>query len=214
MSDRKEIRAQVSGLTTREAGSTPGLTGYAVKFDDVTNIGGQFDEVVSRDAFNEVDMGNVFALYNHDWNQPLAKTGKGLELSVDEVGLRFNVDLPDTTLGRDLGELVRTGVIEGMSFGFTIADDEWEQRDGQPLRTINRIGELLEITVTPIPAYPTTEVGLRSLEAALSDDTAPAVEEEPVVDSHPTLAEVAETILAECPEGMELEAFLKQLATS
>lgn len=214
MSSTKETRALIAGLEARAAGSSPGLSGYAVKFDDVTNIGGQFEEVVSRSAFEEVDMTNVFALYNHDWNQPLAKTGRGLSLSTDEVGLRFEVDLPDTTLGRDLQELVRTGIIEGMSFGFTIAEDEWEQRDGLPLRTINRIDQLLEITVTPIPAYPTTEVGLRSLEAAFSE-TAPSEPADEVVDSpETTIAEVASTILSECPEGMELKAFLEQLASS
>lgn len=209
-----EIRTSVADLVARAESAAPGLSGYAVKFDDVTTIGGQFDEVVSRSAFEGVDMDNVFALYNHDWNTPLAKVGKGLTLSQDEVGLRFDLDLPNTSAGRDIQELVRTGIIEGMSFGFTIAEDDWEQRDGLPLRTINRIDQLLEITVTPIPAYPTTEVGLRSLEAALGE-AAPAEAEAEAVDSpKTTIAEVANTILSECPEGMELKEFLEQLASN
>ena len=202
-----EQRIQATGLTTRAEGSTPGLSGYAVKFDDITNIGGQFDEVVSRDAFGDTDLTNVFALYNHDWNQPLAKTGAGLDLTIDDTGLRFDLDLPDTTAGRDIQELVKRGVIEGMSFGFTIAEDEWEQRDASPLRKINRIDELFEITVTHIPAYPTTEVGMRSMGAALNEEPPSDV------DSQPTIAEVASVILTECPDGMELKDFLEQLAT-
>jgi len=201
-----ELRISSASLSTRAAESAPGLTGYAVKFDDVTTIGDQFDEVVSRDAFKNVDMSNVFALYNHDWNTPLARSGRGLDLTIDETGLRFDLTLPDTTAGRDLQELVRTGVVEGMSFGFTIEEDNWEKRDGLPLRTINAIDELFEITVTPVPAYPTTEVGLRSMDAALNE--APPEE----VDSPHPLTAAAREIVDAKPEGLELGEWLTKVA--
>jgi len=202
----QELRISSASITTREKMGSPGLTGYAVKFGDVTTIGDQFDEVVSRDAFKDVDMSNVFALYNHDWNTPLARSGRGLDLTIDETGLRFDLTLPDTTAGRDLQELVRTGVVEGMSFGFTIEDDNWEKRDGLPLRTINAIDELFEITVTPVPAYPTTEVGLRSMDAALNE----AIPEE-VNSTHP-LTEAARQIVDTKPESVDLGEWLKKVA--
>jgi len=202
----QELRISSMQVETREEGQQPGLTGYAVKFGDQTTIGAQFDEVVSRDAFEGVDMSNVFALYNHDWNAPLARAGRGLNLTIDDVGLRFDMTLPDTSVGRDVQELVRTGVIEGMSFGFTIEDDTWEKRDGLPLRTINKIDELFEVTITPIPAYPTTEVGLRSLGAALTE-TPP----EDVDSTHPLTASARE-IIAACPDGTELGEWLSKVA--
>ncbi len=126
-----------------------------------------------------MDTSGTFALYNHDWNAPLGKSGKNLRLSQDATGLRVDLDLPNTTVANDLAELVRTGVVEGMSFGFTVAEDTWEQRDGLPMRTIDKIGELFEVTFTPIPAYPTTEVGLRSMETQLTAEEMTNISPEP-----------------------------------
>ena len=81
-----------------------------------------------------------------------------------------------------------------MSFGFTIAEDEWEQRE-MPLRTINRIADLFEITFTPIPAYPTTEVAMRSLEAATEVEV--PVLEEVVTEEAPAAEVEAEPVAAE-----------------
>lgn len=174
MKDNKEIRFAANEVQVRAAGEATGkgntLTGYAIKFNDATTIGGQFEERVSTTALDGVDTSGTFALYNHDWNAPLGKSGKNLRLSQDATGLRVDLDLPNTSVANDLAELVRTGVVEGMSFGFTVAEDTWEQRDGLPLRTIDKIGELFEVTFTPIPAYPTTEVGLRSMESQLTSE--------------------------------------------
>lgn len=218
MSENKEMRATIDGLEVRKhtydhdkEGRT--LTGYALKFGDITTIGGQFEERVSSTALNGVDMSNTFALYNHDWNTPLGRAGKNLSLDMDNEGLRVSLDLPNTNAANDLAELVDAGIVGGMSFGFTVADDTWEQRDGLPLRTIDQIGELFEVTFTPIPAYPTTEVAMRSLEAS-SQEEAPtpeaeapeAVAEAEVEAPRFTAAEILEA----APEG-QVEDFLKKV---
>ena len=131
-------------------------------------IGGKFAERVARGAFDKADMANTVALFNHDWNQPLARAGKGLHLQVDEVGLKYRFELGDQSYAKDLAENIRTGNVSTSSFGFTVGDDSWERRDnGVHLRTINEVETLFDVSPTTQGAYPTTEVGLRSLEAAM-----------------------------------------------
>lgn len=173
MDENKEIRV-TTGLEVRymnqEDEEKRTLSGYAIKFNDVTTIGDQFREQVTSAALEGVDMSNTFALFNHDWSSPLGRAGRNMNLTVDDTGLRVDIDLPDTSMARDLAELVKNDIVGGMSFGFTIADDSWTRDDEMPLRTINKIDRLYEVTFTPIPAYPTTEVALRNLEQATAED--------------------------------------------
>ena len=173
MDENKEIRV-TTGLEVRymnqEDEEKRTLSGYAIKFNDVTTIGDQFREQVTSTALEGVDMSNTFALFNHDWSSPLGRAGRNMNLTVDDTGLRVDIDLPDTSMARDLAELVKNDIVGGMSFGFTIADDSWTRDDEMPLRTINKIDRLYEVTFTPIPAYPTTEVALRNLEQATTED--------------------------------------------
>lgn len=194
----KEIRCFASDVEVRNGDSAAGegkrLSGYAIRFDDITTIGNQFDERVANTALDGVDMNGVHALYNHNWDMPLGKEGLNMSLNKDEKGLRVDIDLNNTTYANDLYENVRTGVVGGMSFGFTIADDEWEKRDGLPLRTINQIDKLYEVTFTSAPAYPTTEVGLRSLEAAVEEVPAEVVSEEVTAEVTEAAVEVEEVV--------------------
>ena len=173
MDEKKEIRIS-TGLQVRYMNDDDEekrtLSGYAIKFNDVTTIGDQFREQVTSDALEGVDMSNTFALFNHDWSSPLGRSGRNMDLTVDDTGLRVDIDLPNTSMARDLTELVKNDIVGGMSFGFTIADDTWTRDEEMPLRTINKIDRLYEVTFTPIPAYPTTEVALRNLEQATTED--------------------------------------------
>ena len=147
-------------------------------------------------------MSKTFALFNHDWDKPLGKVGKNLTLSQDERGLKFDLELPNTSYANDLIENVRSGIVEGCSFGFTIADDSWTRSEdgGLPSRVIERVGELFEITLTHIPAYPTTEVAMRSMEAALEEEAPEAALE---AAEEPIEAEVEETPAEEVEEAPE-----------
>lgn len=214
MENKKEIRCFASDVEVRNGDSAAGegkrLTGYAIRFNDVTTIGNQFDEKVDSRALDGVDMTGVHALYNHNWDMPLGKEGLNMQLNQDEKGLRVDIELNNTTYANDLYENVRTGVVGGMSFGFTISDDEWEKRDGLPLRTINQIDKLYEVTFTSAPAYPTTEVGLRSLEAATEEVPVEVAEETPeavteTVEDAPAAEETVEETVAEA-SSEEVEA--------
>jgi len=157
------------------------VEGYAAVFDDETVIGGSFAERIDRGAFDGADMTNTVALFNHDINKPLARAGHGLELSVDERGLKYRFEVGNQSYAQDLVENIRMGNVSTSSFGFTIKDDEWEMRDGgMNLRTIKEVDLLFDVSPTTQGAYPTTEVGLRSMELAMANAEVTEIEEEEV----------------------------------
>lgn len=130
------------------------LSGYAIVFNSESeNMGFGFIETVDPQALNGVDLSNVFALYNHDFNNVLGKTGKNLTLSVDEKGLSFNLELLPSD--EHIFELVQDGIINKMSFGFIVDSDDWKDSTH---RTIKHIKQLQEISLVPVPAYEGTDI--------------------------------------------------------
>ncbi|MEY2353283.1 HK97 family phage prohead protease [Lysinibacillus capsici] len=170
MAKQKEIRTlDIQGLQTRSQGDSESnvIEGYAAVFNSPTDIWGMFTEIIAPGAFADAIASNddIRALFNHDWNNVLGRTKSGtLRLSEDARGLKFEVDLPNTTLARDLSESLRRGDISQCSFGFVPTSETWDYEPEIPVRTINTV-ELHEISVVSIPAYEDTEVSLRSKEA-------------------------------------------------
>ena len=181
MANNVEKRFLTNGFEVRaEEGKPTVVEGYAAVFNDETVIGGSFAERIHRNAFDGADMTNTVALFNHDINKPLARAGHGLELSVDERGLKYRFEIGDQSYAKDLVENIRMGNVSTSSFGFTVRDDEWEMRDEMNLRTIKEVGLLFDVSPTTQGAYPTTEVGLRSMELALENEGILAAEQEAV----------------------------------
>ena len=169
------------------------ISGYAAMFDDVTDLG-YFNERIARGAFDGVMEDDVRLLINHA-GVPLARTTNGtLDLEVDDNGLRYTARLADTTEGRDLYKLIKRGDISQSSFAFTIEDEEWDRK--QNLRTIKRMGSLLDVSPVTYPAYPTTTVAARM--AAAQPDPGDEVAEE-IVEA------IEETPVATAPEPVNLE---------
>jgi uncharacterized protein len=135
------------------------LTGYAARFDQAANLG-RFKEIIKRGAFAGSLAGDVLCLADHDPSKILGRTKSGtLRLSEDDQGLRYELDLPDTSVGRDLLALATRGDLGGMSFGFTVAKNgqEWIS----DTRILNKI-DLKEISVVSSwPAYDGTSVDVR-----------------------------------------------------
>lgn len=154
--------------TGRIKAASPGkLTGYAAVFASESRDLGGFTEVIRPGAFtNSLGSGrNVRALWQHNGDALLGTTSGGtLRLTEDDHGLRFDLELPDTSHGRDLAILVERGDVSGCSFGFRVDEDRWEQRADKWLRELIRV-DLHEVTLTHDPAYVDTEVALRSLNA-------------------------------------------------
>lgn len=150
------------------------LTGYAAIFNSETDLGG-FVEVIRNGAFRKSleSASNIRALYHHQGDALLGTTrSKTLKLREDPHGLAFELDLPNTTHGRDLAILVERGDVAGCSFGFRVRDggDRWEQRGAQLVRELLDV-ELSEVTLTADPAYADTSVALRSRKAIINNDT-------------------------------------------
>jgi HK97 family phage prohead protease len=147
-------------------------TGYASVFDKRSvNLGG-FVEVVAPTAFNKtIQEADVRALFNHDPNKLLGRSSAGtLRMSVDSVGLAYEIDLPDTTDGRDVATLMERGDITGSSFGFRMIEDSWsETEDGFPQRTLLSVA-LRDVSPVTYPAYPDSEAALRHLAESRSLD--------------------------------------------
>ena len=142
------------------------IAGYAAVFGGEADIGGSFREVIAPGAFTEtLKTADVRAYFDHDRGRVLGRTSAGtLRLKEDAKGLAVEIDLPDTTDGRDVKTLLERGDIDGMSFGFVVTHDEWDETSDPPMRTIHAVS-LREVSVVSEPAYGDTSVALRSLDA-------------------------------------------------
>lgn len=153
------------------------VEGYALVFDEPSTGLRDFREVIHRGALAGVlEQSDVFALLDHNPSRGvLARANKGagsLTLTVDERGLKYSFEVPDTALGAEVYQGVQRGDIAGSSFSFTVKKDRWERgADGVALRHIDQIEALYDVSPVYRPAYDATTVsvdrrGLEALEAA------------------------------------------------
>lgn len=150
------------------------IEGYALKFNKESSVLGhflRFKEILDPHALDGANMEDVVATFNHDQNQVLGRTKVNLELTVDNIGLKFRVKPTDTQFARDLITNIKAGVINQCSFAFTIPDEdgaeEWAESEEEGVdyvRTVRKIDHLYDVSVVTTPAYPDTEatVGARS----------------------------------------------------
>jgi HK97 family phage prohead protease len=161
-----EVRAEGDGMT---------FTGYASVFNSPSEDLGGFIEYVAPGAFKRSlqSRNEVKLLWNHDAGEPLASLRGGtMQLVEDERGLKVSAQLPNTTRGRDVAELLRTNVINEMSFGFNVIKDTWS-RDGQT-RTLESV-RLFEVSVVSFGAYKATTATVRSQPTINPDQLADAL---------------------------------------
>lgn len=161
-----EVRAAADGSVSRA------VRGYAAKFNSPSENLGGFIEVIAPGAFDGVLEDDVRALFNHEPDHILARTkSKTLRIGVDETGLWYEFDAPETTAGSDLLVALRRGDIDQSSFGFTVAPegDDWQEHPDNPalyLRTIKKVGKLYDVSPVTFPAYADTESSARQLTEA------------------------------------------------
>lgn len=162
------------------------IQGYAVLFNTESVDLGGFIEVIKPNALDSVDLSAVQLIYGHENNSILARVDSGnLTLTVDETGLFFVATLADTSLANDVYQDILAGNLKGMSFGFTIPEDgdDWIFDQGDTaVHVVNQIGDVVEITITPNPAYQDTSVSVkRSLDEARKDKE--IMDEEKIVNA-------------------------------
>ena len=152
------------------------VSGYAVVFDSPSkNIG--WIETIQRGAITEETIANsdVLAKFDHDDSKVLACSKRGvgsLKLELDDTGLKYSFESPNTQAGNELLEYIKRGDITGSSFCFTVSRDEgsekWYKEDGMIYRTIMKIDKLYDISPVFLPAYEETSCSKRFAEIALT----------------------------------------------
>ena len=146
------------------------FTGYASVFNSSSEDLGGFREFVAPGAFKRSlqSRNEIKLLWNHDTNEPLASVrGGSLELVEDRYGLKVKAKLPNTTRGRDVAELLRSKVIDSMSFGFNVIKDAWSENGS--VRTLESV-RLHEVSIVTYPAYTATTAQVRSIQPTIDAD--------------------------------------------
>jgi HK97 family phage prohead protease len=155
-SEPVEFRAEGTRLMAR---------GYAYVFNTLSqNLGGFVETVAPGAGKKSIQEQDIRALANHDPNLLLGRLGAGtLRMEEDGTGGAYEIDLPDTTVGRDWATLLERGDVYGSSFGFRAIEDDWsETPDRFPLRTLRQFS-IRDVGPVTFPAYTSTEAALRSL---------------------------------------------------
>lgn len=162
MTTNIEKRGGLLGVEKRADDTKRTLVGYAAVFNQDADIGGWWIERLDPGAFANTLSADIRALVDHDTGRVIGRSKSGtLRLSTDERGLKVEIDVPNTTDGNDLWELVERGDVSGMSFGFRVLRQEWDERGETDIRIIKEV-ELLEVSAVAFPAYDGTEIGKRS----------------------------------------------------
>ncbi|HDR5665632.1 HK97 family phage prohead protease [Bacillus anthracis] len=174
--EMKEIRALPMTIEVREVNEDEGkrtISG-SIKYNNESAEmrdwwGDTFVEEIAEGAFDEsLKVRDVVGLWSHDTSQVLGNTkSKTLRIENDKKELRFELDIPNTTVGNDAWELIKRGDVDGVSFGMKVTKDKWsseERENGKIYKRSILNAELYEISPVAFPAYPTNEVSVRSLD--------------------------------------------------
>lgn len=168
--ERRFTAAPLAGIELRTDNGRRSIAGYAavhyVAGDAGTEFGlrGDLVERIMPGAFDGALTDDARGLYNHDVSHVLGRQGAGtMRLTSDPRGLRYEIDLPDTTTGRDVAELVARGDVTGSSFGFTMygGEERYEREGDTHVRYIVRVGQLYDVGPVTFPAYTAASVAVR-----------------------------------------------------
>lgn len=174
--DKKELERRSYTCEVRaEDGEVKNvITGRPIVYDNRTDIGGWFAEIIDRGALDETNLTDVRFLVNHDTSRiPLARSRRNngnstMQLSTDQFGLsiRAQLDVENNAEAKALYSAVERGDLSGMSFMFSVDSERWDDLDSDyPTRHILKIGSVVEVSAVTFPAYDATEINARSKEA-------------------------------------------------
>ena len=170
----KELRYIRADL--RADTDTRTIFGYAAKYNVISNDLGGFREVLLPGCFDLENSPDIICNREHDDVKMLGRTISGtLEVGTDDIGMWFRATPPDTTDGRDAVVLIARGDLQDCSFCFYTSEDgsdeEWSVDEDGPIRRVKH-ATVGDVSIVAHPAYPNTEVALRSL-ARVQETKAP-----------------------------------------
>jgi HK97 family phage prohead protease len=180
-----ERRNLAAPAEIRENGDTLTMRGYAYRFNELShNLGGFVERIMPGAGQRSLEANDVFATFNHDNNNVLGRRSAGtLRLGEDAQGGWYEIDLPNTTVGRDLAELLKRGDVNGSSFTFRVNENGQRRASnddpasGLPVREITSM-DVVEVGPVLNPAYPTTDAALRAIELCLGINLSMEIESE------------------------------------
>ena len=157
----KEIRLGDNANTSNE---NRHIEGYAIVFNSLSNDLGGFREIIEQGAITDelIKNSDILCLMNHDIKRGvLARSYQGrgsLKLEIDEHGLHYSFDAPNTDLGDEVLEGIRRGDISKCSFAFVCGEDNWtKDENGEYIRHVKKIKNLYDVSLVYHPAYEETE---------------------------------------------------------
>ena len=168
--ERRSYNFDVSAETKDDADV---ITGRPIVYNSRTNIG-YYDEIIESGALDQADLTDVRFLVNHDVSKiPLARSRRNngnstMRLTPDQegMGIEVKLDTENNSEAKALKSAVQRGDITGMSFMFSVDDEEWEDLESDhPTRHIRKIGSVVEVSAVTFPAYDATEIHARCKEA-------------------------------------------------
>jgi len=148
-----------------EDGDEPKIRGHAAVFNKLSLPLMGFKEKVSPGAFiKSIEKSDIRALWNHNPDYVLGRNKSGtLVLEEDNRGLAIEISPPDTQWAHDLMETIKRGDVDQMSFAFQTIRDSWENEgEKNAVRTLEEV-ELYDVSPVTYPAYPQTDVKVRSV---------------------------------------------------
>ena len=167
---------EIKAVKNQEDENKMTIEGYAIVFEQPathSHRSYKFTETIKRGALDKTDMKDVPLRYNHNDNvMIMARTrNKSLRLIKDDKGLKIEADLLDTQSNRDLYKGIQEGLIDKMSFAFTVSEggDSWTFKDDETIREVKNIEKLYDVSVVDSPFYDGTSVYSRSLELLESE---------------------------------------------
>lgn len=138
------------------------VEGYATTFDDPYELMPDYYESISRSALDGANMDDVIFQYDHRGMVLARQRNKTLEVECDEHGLKVRADLSGSQEGRNLHEAIKNGLVDRMSWAFTVADDGWEYDEKTRTSTITKVAKVYDVSAVSIPANEGTNINARS----------------------------------------------------
>lgn len=140
------------------------VEGYATTFDQPYVLWrdgkNEFKEQIDRHALDEADMKDVVFLFNHEGMVFARTKNQSVELSLDDHGLKVRANLGLTQAAREMYETIKAGLVDAMSWAFTVDEDKFNEKTYT--RTITKVRKMFDVSAVTFPANPATEIATRS----------------------------------------------------